>query len=228
MSEQMTIEIIHDAPAALWVLFALLVYLTLRPVIKTQLGKLRSVDGLGVRLDFAEALLEAQTKADHSAAEPEDAPAPSARERRSAVSRLEHAAEFMTGRTILWVDDHPEWNTPVATLFRRVGMTVETVKSTRDALDALRGTSFDLIITDMRRETEEPGTTAGVTLLDALAKQRIATPVILFSGHTDVRRGLPPGLFAYTSGGDNLVQYVIDVMERVGFGVPMRTPFRRR
>ncbi|MDT5028862.1 MAG: hypothetical protein QOE61_5288, partial [Micromonosporaceae bacterium] len=47
-------------------------------------------------------------------------------------------------------------------------------------------------------------------------------------GHLDTRQGLPPGLFAYTSGGDNLVQYVIDVMERIQFGIGMRVPVRQQ
>ena len=230
MPESLTIEIIRTAPAALWVLFAVFVYLSLQTVIKAQFGRLQTLNGPGFSMDFAASLL-AEQRAHDTAAEHgqgNSSPPPTASERRAAVSRLEHAAEYLAGGRILWVDDHPDWNTPVATLFRRAGMIVETVRSTHDALGILRGQSFDLIITDMRRETEESPATAGTRLVETLAERGVATPVILFSGHVDTRRGLPQGLFAYTTGGDNLVQSVIDVMARIRFGIAMRTPVYSR
>jgi CheY-like chemotaxis protein len=229
MPEFMTVEIIRAAPAALWVVLALFVYLTLRTVITAQFTRLRSLNGPGFTMDFAAPLLEAQQTQDIGTMQgPNDSPPPSASERRGTVSRLEHAAEYLHDRRILWVDDHPELNTSLVTLFRKVGMTVDTVRSTQEAIEVLRRQPFDLIISDMRRDTEEPAATAGYTLVETLADKGIRVPVILFTGHLDTRQGLPPGLFAHTSGGDNLVQYVIDVMERIQFGIGMRVPVRRR
>jgi CheY-like chemotaxis protein len=180
-------------------------------------------------MDFAATLLEAQqTQGIGTTQGPNDSPPPSASERRGTVSRLEHAAEYLHDRRILWVDDHPELNASLVTLFRKAGMTVDTVRSTQEAIEVLRRQPFDLIISDMRRDTEEPAATAAYTLVETLADKGIRVPVILFTGHLDTRPGLPPGLFAHTSGGDNLVQYVIDVMERIQFGIGMRVPVRQR
>ena len=57
MSENLTIELIRAAPAAFWVLFALVVYLTLRPVIRRKLDNLATVRTQGVEMSFAAALL---------------------------------------------------------------------------------------------------------------------------------------------------------------------------
>jgi CheY-like chemotaxis protein len=230
MPDDLTIEIIRAAPAALWVLFALFVYLSLRTVIKAQLKRLSAISGPGgVRVEF-EKLLEEQQARDAAASKGDDdtGPQPTANERRGTVARLEHAAEYLNGGRILWVDDHPEWSEPIATLFRRTGMTVDEVRSTRDAIERLRTQSFDLIITDMSRDTEEAAHKAGAVLIDTLARMGVAIPVILFSRHIDTTRGLPKGLFAYTTSGDNVVQSVVDVMERVRFGISTRTPARRR
>lgn len=228
ISETMTLEIIRAAPAALWVLFALFVFLALRSVIRDRLTHLSTVRTGTVEMSFAEPLLEAARVQDGGGVSTDEpgAPAPSASESRAAVSRLEHAAEYLAEGRILWVDDHPEWNSSLATLFRKAGMTVDSPRSTTEAMQLLTKRSYDLIITDMTRHTEEPAPGAAYTLLDSLVEHGARTPVILFSSSFDSTRGVPFGLFAYTSSGDNLVQYVIDVMERVKFGVGMRIPSR--
>src|SRR5262245_25897898 len=234
MSENMIIEIIHTAPAALWVLFALFAYLGLRSAIRPQLGRLSTVSAPGFEVKFAEQLLDAAhkqdavgadagTEPDPDAAGPLPAP-PTANERRAAVSRLEHATEFLQGGSILWVDDRPQSNASLMTLFRTVGMTVDSARSTSEALDLMQAGAYDLTITDRRRPEE--GSSAAYALVEAMAERGLKVPVILFTSRFDPRRGTPPGLFAYTSGGENLVQYVIDVMERIKFGVSVRVPYR--
>jgi CheY-like chemotaxis protein len=212
MSETVTIEAIKTFPAILWVAFAVLVFLALRPAILPQIRRLSSVKTPVFEASFAEKLLdEATTNADMG-------PPPSASERRAAVSRLEHAAEILADGRILWVDDNPHWNSALASLFRQLKMVVDTPRSTEEALALLRRRSYDLIITDMRRETEQPSLSAGVTLLDALARQGVRLPVIVFSAGFDPTQGVHPRIFAYTNRGDDLVHYVIDLMERAKFG----------
>ncbi|HEV7898266.1 MAG TPA: response regulator [Planosporangium sp.] len=204
-------EGIKTVPAVLWVAFAALVFLTLRRALAPQLDRLSNVKTPVFEMSFAEQLL------DEAAAKTQGGPAPSASERRGAVSRLEHAAECLAGGRILWVDDNPEWNVSLVRLFRQLGMAVDTSLSTQEALTKLEGRSYDLIISDMRRDSEQPPETAGITLIEALGQRGVRLPVIIFAVNFDPRLGVHPAIFAYTNFVDDLVQYVIDIMERIKF-----------
>jgi CheY-like chemotaxis protein len=259
VSDALLIEIIRVAPAALWVLFALFAYLTLRKAFLPQLSRLSTVKAPGIEMSFAERLLDEAEKqgaeqqgAEQQGAEEQGAPtsgpqnpgpqrpghqpsdgetdrrATTPSQRRATISRLQHAAEFLQGGRILWVNDHPEWNSALISLFRQSGMTVTTARSTDEAMSLVNRESFDLVITDMHRETEQPAATAGRTLIAALAQGRRQIPVILFSERFDPHSGLPRGVFAYATITDSVVQYVIDVMERIRFGVSIRVPTPRR
>ncbi|MET7470358.1 response regulator [Micromonospora sp. NPDC005686] len=212
MSQAIAVELIKAVPTLLWVTFAALVYLSLRSAIIPQIGRLHSVKTPVIEFGFAEKLLvEAAARSEASAP-------PSVSEQRAAVSRLQHAAEMLKGGQILWVDDNPEWNLPLMQLFRRLGMTVDTSRSTDGAISKLRSRQYDLIISDMRRDTEQPAQSAGITLLDALDRQGVRSPVIIAAANFDPRIGVHPGIFAYTNAVDDIVHYVIDIMERIKFG----------
>ncbi|MET8065424.1 response regulator [Micromonospora sp. NPDC005313] len=212
MSQAVAVELIKAVPAVLWVAFAALVYFTLRSALIPQIGRLHSVKTPMIELAFAEQLLvEAAARSEVSAP-------PSASEQRAAVSRLQHAADALKGGRILWVDDNPEWNSPLISLFRQLGMTVDTPRSTDEALSSLRSRSYDLILSDMWRDTEQPAQSAGITLLDALDRQGVRSPVIIAAANFDPRIGVHPGIFAYTNAVDDIVHYVIDIMERIKFG----------
>jgi CheY-like chemotaxis protein len=233
VSQPIVIELIHAAPAALWVLFALFAYLTLRPVIKSRIARLASVKTHGVEINFentANLLQEATAELEEEKQQITDAvdqsseeATPTAGERRGGVARLEHAAAYLVDRTILWVDDHPNRNRALKQIFANAGIKVDSVRSTSSALTKVRSRTYDLIITDMYRASEGGELEAAYVLMEKLAERRIRIPVILYS---DFKReaGIPAGIFAYTSSSDNLVQYVIDVMERIWFGIGMRVP----
>jgi CheY-like chemotaxis protein len=233
MSESLTVELIRAAPAALWVLFALIVYLTLRPVIRRKLDNLATVRTQGVEMNFAAALLEAATTETQDAdVQPGTEPAEPAErqtsdsERLSGVSRLDHAAKFIAGRRILWVDDRPRRNVSLTTLFRSIGLAVDEATSTDQAGAMLKQTRYDLVITDGYRP-EHGLDRADLALIDTVGRQAHRLPVILFTNRKTIQEGASSELFAFTTDGDNLVQYVIDVMERLWFGIPPRRPRRR-
>jgi CheY-like chemotaxis protein len=215
MSQMMAVEAIKVIPALLWVAFAVLVYLTLRRAIVPQLGRLSSLKTPVVELSFAEQLL------DKAAASSEASAPPSASQRRAAVSRLEHAAEILQDGRILWVDDQPEWNMPLVQLFQQLGMIVDTAVSTDEALRDLQRWSYDLVITDMRRDNEDPAGTAGIALIDAIHQRGFRLPVVVYAAAFDPQLGVHPGIFAYTNAVDDLVHYVIDLMERIKFGIAL-------
>lgn len=215
MSEAIQTELVKAVPAALWVGFAVLVFMSLRRALIPQLNRLSSVKTAMVELSFAEQLL------DEASAQPGNegsAAAPSASERRAAVSRLEHAVDIMRDGRILWVDDNPEWNRPLINLFAQLGMTVDTVRSTEEAVLRLRSHSYDIVLTDMRRDNEQPAATAGVTLVEQIEREGSRLPVVIFAAAFNPRLGVHPSVFAYTNDANELVHYVIDVMERVKFG----------
>ncbi|MFI5978537.1 response regulator [Streptomyces sp. NPDC051452] len=131
--------------------------------------------------------------------------------RRGALRRLEHAAEVLEGGKILWVDDHPEQNTALIELFRTTGMEVDTALSTDEALMDLRRHSYDIILSDIGRAGDPQ---AGITLLDELEQLGIDTPAVLFTAWFDDTTGSPRRAFAVTEVPDEVVHYVIDLMER--------------
>lgn len=211
MSETVTVEAIKAIPAVLWVIFAVVVFLAFRGTILAQLGRLSSIQAPFFEATFAAELIE------EAAAKAEPGTAPTPADRRAAVSRLEHAADILNGGRILWVDDNPDWNRALIDLFRRLRMTVDLAESTLEAMRLGRSRQYDLVITDMRRDTEQPAGTAGVTLIDALQEARLQLPVIVYALAFDPRLGVHPAIFAYTGAIDDLIHYVIDIMERVKF-----------
>jgi CheY-like chemotaxis protein len=212
MSEAFLVEAVRTMPGILWVVFALITFMALRRSIVAKLGQVSNVKTRGVEFTFAERLL------DEAAAKVNAEQAPSPADRRSAVSRLEHASDLLRGGRILWVDDNPDWNRPLIDLFRQLGMTVDIARSTPEAMPLARSRAYDLVITDMRRDTEQPSDDAGITLINQLREYGIPAPVIVFAAGFNPNLGVHPAIFAYTNATDGLIHFVIDIMERVRFG----------
>jgi CheY-like chemotaxis protein len=136
-------------------------------------------------------------------------------------SRLEHALESLRHGHILWVDDHPEWNSDLIRLFERYEMVVHVVRSTDEALARMRASTYHLVITDMWRDTEHPSCAAGRTLMDALSRQPGCPPIVIYAAQFDPKLGLHPAAFGYAKHANELVHLVIDVMERAKFGLEL-------
>jgi CheY-like chemotaxis protein len=204
---------LFDAIAAVaWVLFATAVYLSLRrPLLERILPRVSTVKGLGIELTLARELLD---KASESAGDSGSAgPTVTARERRGVLRRLDHAAPYLRDGRILWVDDHPENNRYLIQLFEQSGMTVDLARSTDEALQLLVGRhrAYDLVLSDIRRGDDAQ---AGMRMLEVFRKHGIRLPVVLHSAGFDSRLGLDPMVFAATNRIDEVVHYVIDLMER--------------
>ena len=136
-------------------------------------------------------------------------------------TRLEHALDSLRHGRILWVDDHPEWNRDLIRLFERYEMVVDAVRSTDEALARARAGAYDLVITDMWRDTEHPSCAAGLTLMDALSRRRHRPPVIIWAAQFDPKLGVHPAAFGYAKHANELVHLVIDIMERAKFGLEL-------
>ncbi|WP_026922935.1 response regulator [Glycomyces arizonensis] len=129
-----------------------------------------------------------------------------------AATRLALSTDLLQGGAILWVDDHHEWNESLVRLFRTAGIKVDTVASTEEAMRAMRTASYDLVITDMRRDNEPAGASAGMTLLDHMVSAGIPTPGIFFSGSNGTAAAVHPRAVCATSSPEELVNQVIDVV----------------
>lgn len=86
---------------------------------------------------------------------------------------------------VLWVDDHPERNALQVDHLERRGVVVDTVRSTKEALQKLTGQRYQLIVSDMERvEAGKPVPTAGLELIRTVRTFDRDTPVVIFAtGH---------------------------------------------
>jgi CheY-like chemotaxis protein len=129
------------------------------------------------------------------------------------VERATRNAARLAGKTILWVDDHPENNRIERRMLRQVGMFVEAVTTNRHAISALGDADdhFDLVISDIGRDEES---TDGLALLGDIRDLASAPPVILYVGSLKPGHGTPPGAFGITNRPDTLLNLVMDVLDR--------------
>ncbi|GAB3214083.1 hypothetical protein GCM10027294_51410 [Marinactinospora endophytica] len=221
MPEFVWVGLLDALPTALWVGFALLVFLTLRrPLLQEILPRVSEIRGLGVELTLGEAEELLEKAAEHA---PGRGPVHAGQasplagaEGSSVVARLEHAASLLKGGRILWVDDVPGNNRYLVRLFEELGMRVDQVTSTSQALEKADRNSYDMVISDIARDGDER---AGIDMVELFRKNQVRLPVIFHSEGFDPRLGLDPMVFAGTSG-IGLVHYVIDVMERIRFAHP--------
>lgn len=98
-----------------------------------------------------------------------------------ALDEDEQERQVTVPRSILWVDDHPENNAVLADSWRRDGATVETARSTGEALRLLGERAYGLIISDMgRHESGSDVPDAGLRLLGKVRASDPRTPFVLY------------------------------------------------
>ncbi len=108
----------------------------------------------------------------------------------------------MTAR-ILLVDDDRAFRLSTAELLRQDGYVVETAADGQEAVEALRGSPFDLMLLDLRM----PGLD-GTSLVTALRKWGDAIPVLMISGYGTV----DAAVHALHAGADDFVSKPVDPM----------------
>ncbi len=128
-----------------------------------------------------------------------------------ALRRALAARTALRGARILWVDDHPEWIEWERKMLERLEVEVTTVPSTGRALEQLREDPYDLILSDIARESRADEGAAAIPALLSVAPD---TPVIFYVGTVDEGRGPPPGSAGITNRPDELLHLVLDVLER--------------
>lgn len=133
-------------------------------------------------------------------------------QRSAAVRRAVRLETILKDVQVLWVDDNPENNNVERNLLGSLGMHVDLVRTTELAISSLKTSSYNLVISDMKRSNDER---AGLQLLLVMRKLDLPLPVIFYAAGYDPGRGVPPYAFGMTNRPDELLNLILDIIERL-------------
>lgn len=137
----------------------------------------------------------------------------------TSILRGPNAALF-NGASILWVDDHPENNKYEEAVLIELGARIARAPTTDAALASVSRASFDVIISDYKREDDPEG---GQHLFDQLEKMPPRIPYILYSGssNTDfVKAAKAKGMVGETNDPRELIDLVMEALEHRRHAAP--------
>jgi len=174
--------------------------------VKTVAGK-KKLSGPELQDEISRRL---QKKSGHK--KPDDEPGLLGRLGFSAVlKRARMVAPALKAAEILWVDDNPGNNIYERMMLKSLGIIVDVAVSTDEALAMLSMRHYDAVISDMERHGN---TQAGLKLLYGIQERGWRTQTVFYTGWIDPSRGTPPGAFGITVYPDELIHYVLDILER--------------
>ncbi len=87
---------------------------------------------------------------------------------------------------------------------------IDIATDTQQALDMVRGGDYDLVLSDMRRDTDD----AGIKFLNCFRQKDKTTPVIFYIGKIDPTKGVPAQAFGITDRPDELLHLILDAFSR--------------
>lgn len=204
MSPEITVELVKVCPSVLWVtLVAVLIVVFYKPIKGELLPRLSGLKAFGVEATFIrEELDKAVGK---QAAEVSES------DRSQVLRRAQRVVPVLHGARILWVDDIPENNTYERRILLSLGIFVDLVTTSTEALSKLSQKNYDAVISDMDRDGVPD---EGLRFLAKMRKRNLYRPTIFYIGRFDPDRGIPPHAFGMTDRPDHLLHLVLDVLER--------------
>ncbi len=208
MDRDLLLEIIRASPGILTVLLAAFVVARLiGPFRELVLPNLSSVKAFGVQLDLKpDDVRQAGATKGIDVTSSEDS---------ALYARAVRAQDVLRDAEALWVDDQPAVDVPERRLLHKIGLFVETARSTDEALAALRtgpgSGRFEVVVTDMRRGGDR---SAGEALIRQMRAEGHEQPVILYVEELESGKGTPHGAFGITNRPDELLHLVIDALDR--------------
>jgi len=204
MTPEVAIEIIKIIPGILWFIFVVILVIRLYEPIKTELlPHLRELKVFGVEATFIREELEKAAKKQETEI---------SQEARSKVERRLHRdIPLLRKMRVLWVDDDPGNIAYESRILRSVGVYIEVVTSTEQALSALSQNDYDLVISDIARDGVAD---EGLRFLSEMRGRGLYRPIVFYAGAIDWDRGTPPYAFGITNRVDHLLHYVMDIAER--------------
>lgn len=184
------------------------------------LPNLSGVRVFGIQLDIQQTIKHAAADRGVDLSEGEES---------ALMARAQRAQPVLRDAEVLWVDATPENNILERRLLHRVGVFVDTARSTDEAIEALGrgpgGGRFDLVISDVARASEP---TAGLAMIERLRAAGHDQRVVFYVGQVAPGRAVPAGAFGLTNRPDELLHLVIDALERERGGGPAARAWRPR
>jgi CheY-like chemotaxis protein len=123
--------------------------------------------------------------------------------------RALRSLDLMQGARLLWIDENPANNETETKLFKRFGLAIDRATDDTEAERSLVGAAYDVVISNMNRNGNPE---AGIAFLPKVLASVPSPPLIFYVGKT---RPLPDGAFGLTTRPDELLNLVIDALERV-------------
>jgi CheY-like chemotaxis protein len=206
MVTEIWVELIRLLPAVLWIVLVVVIVIRLRRELLSRFGDLTGLEvgHAGVKLSFIVRDLE---KAAEASSTP-GAKQSTGSDRSIVAQRANRNQVVLRGARLLWVDDNPDNNYYESSILKSLGVSIDTARTTEEALNMNAEHRYDVIISDMARGNNNR---AGVDLLNELRKQRNHPQVIFY---TMGSRPIPEGAFGITDRPDHLLHLVMDVLER--------------
>ena len=219
-------DLLRAIASLLWVVIGIAVVILFAKVLIARSGQLKTfgVGPTGLTMEFVEAKVDQAINAtDQSTGTLVGQAA-----KRSVVDRLQRNADLLADARILWVDDHPENNTPIIELLRRFGAVVETPRSNSEALGLLAGARYDVVISDVSRDDEGPNSEMMGVELAAEVFARWSQQILLFTARfnpatlpgaseadrLELVRELERTVFGRTNRMDIALHLIMDILER--------------
>jgi CheY-like chemotaxis protein len=197
------VEAVKLVPSVLWVAFALLVVFLFRSAITERLPALRSVElPFGVKAQFDAAITQASLTTGTIIAPGE---------RTRLERRVARDAELLRDSRLLWIDDEP-WSTRTErSALTALGVVIDTAISDDDAQRRMTAEGYDVIISDIARGGRDD---AGVAFVPTIREHDEAVPIIFYIRNVVPDRGTPTGALGLTNRPDELVDFLLDALQR--------------
>jgi CheY-like chemotaxis protein len=145
--------------------------------------------------------------------------------------RIERASKGFFDAAILWVDDNPAFSLNERRALASLGVTVDTARSSDEALKMVAAGNYDLVVSDFNRDEKERDycfggqdpyqiANAGCHFMRQLQKlyegkrPQVPPPLIFFTSFVDPEWGTPVYAFGATTRVDEFFHLAIDALER--------------
>lgn len=188
------------APHLIWAIVILLVIGMIGPKrIATAFLNARKISFAGVEIDLKGDIAEAvQAKGVDASSKLEG----------QVARRAQRSLALTTGARLLWIDEQPANNDNEVRLFKRLGMAIDLAASDTDATKRLAAGVYDVVISSWTRAGDSQ---AGRTFIPTIRPAMLSPEVIFYVGKI---RAVPIAAFGLTVRPDELLNLVLDVLER--------------
>lgn len=122
--------------------------------------------------------------------------------------RAQRSLALTTGARLLWIDEHPNNNLNEVRLFKRLGMTIDLAASDADASKRMAAGVYDVVLSSWTRAGDD---WAGKMFIPTIRAAVLSPEIIFYVGKV---RDVPIGAFGLTVRPDELLNLLLDVLER--------------